>query len=163
MVVVVLVAILAAIALPAYFAQSQQSKAQSEVNEMFAEFKIREEQYKLENGVYLSTGSSETDTWPLVPSKDLQSYVSGMPATWTQIKFQAPESQVRCAYTVVAGPASGGTVGAVAAAAPFNFVAPPVSWFYTLAHCNMDNDATVDGFYFTSSVNSTVLSLHPGN
>ena len=129
---------------------------------MFAEFKIREEQYKLENGVYLSTGNGETDTWPVVPGKDLQNYIVGMPATWTQLKFQAPEGQVRCAYTVVAGPASGGSVGAVAAAAPFNFVTPPVSWFYALAHCNMDNNAAVDGFYFTSSVNSTVLSLNPG-
>ena len=67
---------------------------------------------------------------------------------------------VYCGYTFVTS--AGGTVGAKALAAPFNFVKPTVDWYYLLAKCNMDNDTTVDSYYFSSSVDPNIVIQNRG-
>jgi prepilin-type N-terminal cleavage/methylation domain-containing protein len=160
MVTVAVIGILAAIAVPSFAGQSRKAKGDSEVNAFFAELRIRQEQFMGENGRYLSTGTGETDTWPVTPTAKLQA-LGTVPATWTQMRIRAPETQVRCGYVVIAGTGALGTPGTLATTS-FGFVKPNKNWFYALAHCNLDGNATVDSYYFVSSEGSTIQSLNKG-
>ena len=156
MVVVVIIAVLAAIAVPLLTSEANEQKSETEVQAMFTALKLAEEQYKLENGVYLSTSAAETDTWPATPGPTPQD-LTPLPATWVSLKPNLPQPQSRCGYVVIAGP--GGAVGAKATA--FGFTAPSTSWYYVLAHCDADRDTTVDGYFFASSVDPTVKEQDP--
>ena len=57
MIVVALIGILAAIALPSFTRESRKAKGDSEVAAFFGELKVREEQYALENGVLTIAGA----------------------------------------------------------------------------------------------------------
>jgi prepilin-type N-terminal cleavage/methylation domain-containing protein len=158
MVVVAIVAVLATIAIPSFFRESSKSKAQGEVAALFAELRVREEAYHLENGLYLSTGTRETDLWPATPSKTARS-IYPLRATWTSLMDIPPTHNVYCSYVVRAGIA-GGAAGTTATGS-FGFVVPNQNWFYVLARCNMDGNSATDGYFFTSSVDTQVRSLNP--
>jgi prepilin-type N-terminal cleavage/methylation domain-containing protein len=161
MIVVALIAILASLVIPSFFGEASVTKAESEVSMVFGELAIREEQYKVENGSYLSTGANEGTTWPAAASPNLQEFIVGRPASWDTLRVIAPESQVRCAYVVIAGPAGGGTVGAKGTS--FGFAIPAsTSWYYLLARCNMDGNAGTDSYYFRSSVDGRLLDQNRG-
>jgi prepilin-type N-terminal cleavage/methylation domain-containing protein len=152
MVVVAIIAVLATIAIPSFFGESSKAKAESEVASMFAELRVRQEQYHLENGVYLSTGASETATWPATPNRKGQT-IQPLPATWLSLKVLPPDSTVYCTYVVRAGVA-GGAAGTIATS--FGFTVPNANWFYIVARCNMDGNSATDGYFFTSSVETTL-------
>ena len=160
MVVVALVAILAAVALPSFAGESRKAAGTAEVSAFFGELRIREEQYHTENGAYLATGATESATFPATPTAAATA-VGALPASWTALKVRTPESKVRCGYVVIAGTATTGTVGTIAATS-FGYTHPNQDWFYVLAHCNLDNDPTVDGYYFISSDSATIQKLNPG-
>ncbi|MCE9574257.1 MAG: hypothetical protein K8W52_14005 [Deltaproteobacteria bacterium] len=160
MIVVVMIGILASIALPVFTAEANESKAASEVESMFSKLRIAQEQYKLEKGVYLSTGTGETDAFPASPTKTPQS-LAAAPASWTALKFVPPQPEARCSYVAIAGPPGGGAVGTKGAG--FGFAAPQAAWYYLLARCNIDGDNGTDAFYFTSSVDSRIMSVGEGH
>jgi prepilin-type N-terminal cleavage/methylation domain-containing protein len=160
MIVVALIAALAAIALPSFAGQSRKSKGDSEVGAVFAELRVRQEQYLTENAKYLSTGTAETDTFPATASASLQT-LGTYPATWTTLKVRLPESKLRCGYVVMAGNGATGTVGTLASGS-FGFTKPANNWYYVLAHCNLDGSATKDSYYFMSSVDGTMQKLNNG-
>jgi prepilin-type N-terminal cleavage/methylation domain-containing protein len=159
MVVVALIGILAAIALPSFAGQTRKAKGDSEVGAFFAELKIREEQYAVENGKYLSTGASESATFPVTPKASGQP-LGTLPAAWQTLKVRTPESSARCGYVVIAGlktdPA--GTL----AITTFGFTTPAKNWFYILAHCDLDGDSAVDSYYFISNDNAQILKTNYG-
>jgi prepilin-type N-terminal cleavage/methylation domain-containing protein len=159
MVVVTLVAILAAIALPSFAADNRKAKGDSEVGAFFAELVVREEQYAVENGRYLSTSTGETATFPATASASSQT-LGTLPTTWQQLKVRTPESTARCGYVVVAGTRtdSAGTI----ATTTFNYTPPSKNWFYVLAHCNLDGDSAVDSYYFISNDEATIQKSNPG-
>jgi prepilin-type N-terminal cleavage/methylation domain-containing protein len=159
MVVVAIVAVLAAIAIPTFAGQTRKSKGDSEVAAFFAELGVREEQYALENGKYLSTGTSETDTFPATATPN-GTAIGTLPATWQALKMRTPESTARCGYVAVAGLKTN-SAGAMAAAS-FGFTAPAKNWFYLLAHCNLDGDSAVDSYYFASSEDAKILKINYG-
>ena len=160
-IVVVIIAVLAAIAIPVFTSEARSSKSEAETSAMITALSLAEESYKLENGSYLSTGSSETDTWPVAPGPTPQA-LAPHPATWDAIKLVSPSDTARCAYVVVAGNA-GDPAGAIATAS-FGYTAPATaSWFYVLAHCDQDNDTTVDGYFFKSNTDTTIKSVNPDN
>jgi len=159
MVVVTLVGILAAIALPSFAGQSRKAKGDSEVGAFFAELKVREEQYALENGKYLSTGAAETATFPATVTAASQS-LGTLPTTWQTLKVRTPESSVRCGYVVIAGTKSD-TAGTLASTT-FAYTPPAKNWFYILAHCNLDGNAAVDSYYFISNDNSKIQKTNYG-
>ena len=153
---------LAAIAVPVFAGETRRAKGDSEVGAFFTELRIREEQFQNENGTYLSTGSSESVTFPTSPSPSPQP-IASQPATWTQLKVRMPESTARCAYVVITGTPTSGSVGTVAAAS-FGFVRPTTrNWYYVLAHCDLDGDSSKDAYYFVSSDDPKVKSLNPGH
>jgi Tfp pilus assembly protein PilE len=159
MIVVVIIGVLAAIALPMFTSEANESKAATEVQTMFTEFRIKEEQYKLERGTYLSTGAGETDTFPAAPGRSPQSIVT-QPTTWTSLHMAPPIQSARCGYVAIAG-VPGGAVGTKAAG--FGFAAPQTNWYYLLAHCDIDGDPSLDAFYFASSADSAVQSVGEGH
>lgn len=160
MVVVVLIGVLAAIALPSFASESRKAKGDAEVNAFFAELAVREEQYAIENGAYLSTGASESATFPATPSASAQP-LGALPATWETLKIRPPESSARCGYVVVAGSRLSGSAGAIASTT-FGYAAPARNWFYILAHCNLDGDSAVDSYYFVDNDDAKIQKSNPG-
>lgn len=160
MVVVSIVAVLAAVALPNFTSDSRRAKGDSEVGAFFAELKVREEQYALENGKYLSTGGSETDTYPLTLTAAAQT-LGTLPTTWQTLKVRPPESQARCGYVVIAGTPS--TAPGTMATSTFGYTSAPTrNWFYLLAHCNLDGDSAVDSWYFISNDSAKIQKINYG-
>ncbi len=127
---------------------------------MFAELKLRQQQFHLENEEYLLTGSSDTDFFPTAtpPGSSAQSFdltTSDVPPapqdtkypgpSWQTLRINPDKTQLYCVYVSRAG--AGGdpaNVGATAAAAPFNLGGsldvPAINWFYLLADCDFDGD-----------------------
>jgi type IV pilus assembly protein PilA len=159
-IVVAVIAVLAAVAVPQFMSSKNEGQEESEVSGMFTALSIAEAQYKLENGVYFSTGGSESATFPATPSNTPQN-VSGAPATWTTLKVTAPFSTVVCGYVVIAG-AANQAPGAIASS-KFGFAAPKQPYFYVLARCNLDRNSGVDAYYFESSVSATIKSINEGD
>jgi type II secretory pathway pseudopilin PulG len=159
MLVVVIIAVLAAIAVPLFMSEEQTTKGESESLQMFTALGLAEESYMLENGTYLSTGANETDAWPIAPNRvpqPLQPY----PATWTSLKVAPPIPSTRCTYVVIAG--QPGDAAGPQAIGSFGFTPPTATaWYYLLAHCDGDNDPTVDGYFFQSSVDKTFREVNP--
>ncbi|HWM85814.1 MAG TPA: hypothetical protein VNO33_08245, partial [Kofleriaceae bacterium] len=75
MIVVAIVGILASLAVFMFTRHVAKAKA-SEVPAMFAELKLRQQQFHLENEEYLSTGADDTAAFPSVspPGSSPQSY-----------------------------------------------------------------------------------------
>lgn len=159
MVVVTLVAILAAIALPSFAGETRKAKGDSEVAAFFGELAVREEQYGVENGRYLSTGSSESNTFPATPTAAAQT-LGTLPTTWQTLKVRTPESEVRCGYVVIAGLQTD-PAGSMASTT-FAYTPPAKNWFYILAHCNLDGDSAVDSYYFMSNDNAKIQKSNYG-
>jgi prepilin-type N-terminal cleavage/methylation domain-containing protein len=159
MVVVALLGILAGVALPSFTGETRKSKGDSEVAALFGELKIREEQYAVENGKYLSTGAGETATFPVTPTAATQA-LGTLPATWRTLKVRTPESTARCGYVVIAGTRTdpAGTI----ASTTFAYTPPAKNWFYVLAHCDLDGSSAVDSYYFISNDSSTIQKINHG-
>jgi prepilin-type N-terminal cleavage/methylation domain-containing protein len=159
LVVVALIGILAAIALPSFAGESRKAKGDTEVAAFFGELKVRQEQYAVENGRYLSTGASESATFPATPSAAAQA-LGTLPATWQALKVRTPESSARCGYVVIAGTKTD-SAGSLAATT-FGYTAPARNWFYILARCDLDGNAAVDSFYFLSNDSSKIQKTNHG-
>ena len=170
MIVVAMIAVLVAIAIPVFSGTSRKAKGGSEVGSYFQDFRTRMDQYLQEHGVYPPT-IGEGTFWPAAPTAAKQTILP-LPLAWTTdvpvglgpFKFRMSGSaDVYCGYTWATGTASDNTNrGGIAAAAPFNFTAPETSWYYLMAKCNLDG---VGGFsyYFTSSVNPAIQVLNEGS
>ncbi len=156
--VVAVVAILAWIVVPTWTKESGKSKARSEVAAVFAEFQAKEEQYHADNGIYLAV-----PTCPAAPSAagtDITATGVNCIATasWLALRFAPPEKTMMCSYQVVIG-ASG-----VNPAPPIGTLNanPASSWYYVLATCDMDNNATTNSQYISSSLDTTIQSVNEG-
>ena len=159
MVVVALIGVLAAIALPSFAGTSRKAKGDAEVAAFFAELAVREQQYAIEHGAYLSTASDETTTFPATPSASAQA-LGALPATWQTLKIRTPESSARCGYVVIAG-VRDGAAGEIASTS-FGYAPPAKNWFYLLAHCNLDGNGAVDSYYFATSDDARVQKTNYG-
>ncbi|HEY4241733.1 MAG TPA: type II secretion system protein [Kofleriaceae bacterium] len=161
MIVVAILAILTMVAVPMFFSESRRAKSNAEVPPMFNDLRMRIEQYRQENGVYpVSLG--EGTTWPTAPSSSLQPLLP-MPQAWTDLKVRpSGGSSVYCGYTWVTGLANDASnIGTQAAA--MGFVVPPTDWYYLLAHCDLDDSPTLDGYYLSSSVDPTIVKVNEGH
>jgi prepilin-type N-terminal cleavage/methylation domain-containing protein len=159
MIVVTIVAVLAAVALPSFTSDARRAKGDAEVSAFFAELKIREEQYAIENGRYLATGASETATFPATPTAAAQT-LGTLPTLWQTLKVRTPESSARCGYVVIAGTST--DAAGTMATSTFAYTTPAKNWFYVLAHCNLDGDSAVDSYYFISNDNAKIQKSNHG-
>ena len=154
MITVAIIALLAGIAVPAFFGESRKSRARSEVTWVFAELGIREDQYRLENGAYLNAAPC-----PAAPSAVAQDatpcVATGQP--WASLRVRLQETQLYCSYEVVAGTGTGtNNPGG------FTFTSPAGAWYYIIATCNMDNNTAVNSTYFVSNIDSNLQRQNEG-
>jgi prepilin-type N-terminal cleavage/methylation domain-containing protein len=168
MVTVVVVAILAAIALPSFFSETRKAKASSEVQPMFNDIRIRLEQYLQENGRYPpSPAGGETALRPAGEPSTTKAAL-GTPAGWDKLKLRTSGNDaVSCRYAWVTGTRDTPIpVGTQAEAFGFTDATKPESdWYYLLAKCDMDNSgAAGNGFswYFASSADPKLLTINDG-
>lgn len=166
MVVVVLIAILAAVAVPVFTGTSRKARGDSEVRPYFQDFRTRMEQFQQEHGVYPQT-IGEGTFHPGTPPGARKQSIFPMPAAWTAIRLRPSGSaDVYCGYTWATGLADdGANVGPIAAAAApngFGFSAPATSWYYLLARCNLDGVGDFS-YYFTDSVDTSIRKLNEGS
>jgi len=155
MIVVAMLGILAAIAIPTFFSESARAKANSETGEIMGELSTREDQYGQENGVYLATA-----TCPAAPSPKPQSAAScvALAGPWGKLKVRLEDMNIRCTYAVTAG-APGSTA---TPPAPFTMVQQPGAWYFILATCDEDGSSAKNGTYFLSSADKAIQKHFDG-
>ena len=173
---VAIIGILAGVAMPAFFGTSGKSKAAAEVATTFSDLRTRLDLYYLQNALYPPT-QSEAATWPVTPSTTSQSLLP-LPLDWgvgpsggppgLQVRL-SNESDVYCGYAWITGrgavvtgvPNDVGNVGPIATSLGYS---PPVTdWYYLFAHCDLDGNSSVDGYYISDSVDTSIRSLNPGH
>ncbi len=160
LVAVAIIGVLVALAVVSFNKQSRKARG-SEAQAMFAALRVAQEQYHLENGAYLSTGTGEADTHPATPVKTSQSFLP-LPASWSQLRVRLPNENGYCGYVAIAGAANDAT-GLGAMATSFGLTtAPATDWYYLLARCDLDGSNTRDSYYFTWSGDTTVKKLNEG-
>lgn len=157
MIAVAVIAILALIVVPQFFRESNKTKGTTEVSSMFAELSVKEEQYKVDKGVYLAAAACpSTPTQAGSPASAC--VTSGSPGSeWFQLRVNPPENNLRCSYEVVTGTTSG-----VVDPSGFTFTAPDANWYYILATCELDGKSG-NSTYFMSSIDSTIQKQNEGS
>jgi prepilin-type N-terminal cleavage/methylation domain-containing protein len=153
MVTVAIIAILAAIAVPAFTKESRKSKATSEVGAMFSELAVRQDQYKLENNAYLTTAACPSA--PASNGQDASACINSG-GVWEPLRARLPQTKLACSYAITTGTGTG-----TSNPSGFSFTSPVTSWFYIIATCDMDGDGT-NALYFTSSVDSSMQKQQDG-
>lgn len=151
MIVVAIIGILAAVAVPMFLKTTRRAKS-SEVPAVFAEFKLRQQQYHTENGDFLSTGTSETDYHPAgAPAgPDTPSTIEPVRAEWKALRMHVDKQTLYCGYVSIAGRAGEDSkIGTVAQGFGMT-AAPGEDWFYVIAECDFDGTSE-NSFYMTRS------------
>jgi prepilin-type N-terminal cleavage/methylation domain-containing protein len=161
MIVVAIVGVLAAIAVPMFSGTSRKAKGMSEVAPYFQDFRTRMDQYQQENGVYPPT-IGEGTFHPATPGAQKQT-VLPLPAEWTALRMRISGStDVYCGYTWATGLANDSSNIGTVAATSFGFTVPATNWYYLLAKCNLDGTGG-SSYYFTSSVDPSIRKLNEGD
>jgi type II secretory pathway pseudopilin PulG len=158
MIVVALIGILAAVVVPSWIRESRKTKGDSEINAMFAEIATKEEQYKIDNGVYLVAPSCPSTS--TASGIDFNATCVTTGSAWASLRVNAPESKIRCTYVVNAG-ASGTTI-----TPPTGFTIanqPAGAWYYMLGTCDLDGVATTNSTYFQTSTDTVIQKLNQGS
>jgi prepilin-type N-terminal cleavage/methylation domain-containing protein len=157
MITVAVIAILAMIVVPQFTKESRKTKSATEIAPMFAELSVKEEQYKVDRGVYLDAATCPATTSPS-GSPAVACITAGTPGSdWYQLRVNPPEQTLRCTYEITTGTTS----GVVDPIVGFTFTAPAANWYYILATCDMDGNAG-DATYFMSSVDATLQKQNEG-
>lgn len=139
-----------------------------EVRRVFAEFRVREEQYRTEHNAYLATGSEDA-RWPPVLAYGKKHAALTLPPAWQKLHIKLDPKALRCSYAVVTGAANDASnVGAIAQKR-FGMTQvdkrtssagqidrsikkiPDQSWFYLLAECDGDGDPKRNAFWLLRS------------
>jgi len=153
MVVVVIIAILAAVVVPSFIRESRKTQTRSEVTPMFAEFAMKLEEWKSDNGVFMSTPACPV----AVPSANYASTTCSATTEWTDLRIIPSSSSLRCQYTVTAGlPTDLATPPA-----GFTFVAPTTQvWYFIHAICDGDGQGGTNAEYMATSMDATIVSIN---
>jgi hypothetical protein len=125
---------------------------------MFAEIATKEEQYKIDNGVYLAAAlcPSATSTAGI----DFNAVCVTASSAWLTLRVNAPESKIRCTYAVTAG-AEGTTL-----TPPTGFTVPAQpagAWYYVVGTCDLDGSPTTNSTFFQSSTDTVIQKLNVGS
>jgi len=173
MIVVAIIGILASVAVFMFTRSANKAKA-SEVPAIFGEFRLKQEQFHLENGTYALSGpaGTEADLWPATPSTKAAAAqpLSGMPGEWSALRINSDKSSLYCSYVSISGPAGTAPVaGAMASEFTAQFGAGVLpsdaeNWFYLLARCDLSGGAGVanDSLYYATKGSSGQLVIREG-
>lgn len=176
MIVVAIIGILSTLAVFAYQKVTGSTEVETEIAAIFAELRVRQEEYHAEEGLYLSTGLTETDLFPPaapvgpgdapIDISGLLSAVDGTGTTpadqWVNLRMRPRKHQLRCAYVSIAGPGGGGAIGSMASGDFGMSAVPESNWYYLLARCDADGDSGTDAFYFARHDHEAVAIKNKG-
>jgi prepilin-type N-terminal cleavage/methylation domain-containing protein len=177
MIVVAIIGVLAGLAVFAYRKVTGSTEVETEVAAVFAEFRVRQEEYHAENGSYLSTGTSDNDTFPSAtpvgPSAapidvgPLLQAVDGSGSSaadqWVKLRMKPRKTQFRCVFVSIAGPPATPVGGLGGAVLGMNNPNPPESnWYYLVARCNADGDPAVNSVYLSRYDQETMIIQNKG-
>ncbi len=163
LITVAVIGILAALAVFQFTKDVRKAKS-AEVGAMFAELELKENAYHGENGVFLETGSSESDTFPSAPAAGGSAQPLGdLPQSWADLKIAPASNHLYCAYVIITGRGGDGSnIGPKAS--EFDMVdTPNRDWYYLLARCDFDADSAVDEFHFKRSDRARTEIQNRGN
>jgi prepilin-type N-terminal cleavage/methylation domain-containing protein len=165
MFVVAIIAVLAALAIPAFTEQSRKTKANSEVVAFFAELAAKEENFKVDQGIYRAattacpagtlSGTAQLTSPCVASGQPWGPDVAGVPPT-RNLNVALPMLESYCRYTITTGTTTGTNNPS-----GFTFTSPGRPWYYILAECDLDADGTL-AKYFTSSIDSTIQKQNEG-
>ncbi len=156
MIVVVIIAVLAVLVVPGWFKESTKSRTKTEVNAVFAEITIKEEQYKVEHNVYLTATAC-----PTTPDSDGYDFAATCltgSSAWDNLRINPPEKTVRCSYAITAGTSA----AAPSPPAGFTMTTPAGTWWFAVATCDTDGKGGTNSTFFISSVNTEVQKQDEG-
>jgi prepilin-type N-terminal cleavage/methylation domain-containing protein len=158
MIVVAVIGILAAVVVPSWSRESRKGKGDSEINAMFAEIATKQEQYKIDNGVYLAAPACPSA--PSTAGADFNAICVTSGSAWATLRVNAPESRLRCTYVVTAG-AAGATL-----TPPSGFTVahqPAGAWYYLVGTCDLDGSGGTNSTFFLSSTDTAIQKLNSGS
>lgn len=144
MVVVTIVGILAAVALPAFRRYIYRARAAEGVA-MIQEIRAREETYRLDNGQYASAAANPSS----VPSRGEVAAWDNSANDWQQLGVAPDAPAVRFQYEIEAGLPGGSPTGGL------GYNPAPDFWFVSRATADLDGDGTTfffEGYSFASHV-----------
>lgn len=158
LVVVVLIGILAAVAVPMFSGTSNKTRMNSETNAILTDIRTRQEQYAVEMGRYFNTA----DTMG-VPQGSLNGtkgpWQTAGVTSWAPLKVAPSMTEVACTYfTRGGGP---GTFSNIIATKPFDHIPnnAPASqnWYVVVALCDDNRNVTApEVIYFATSWSSGI-------
>jgi len=160
MMVIVVIAILTVVAVVGYTRIFRKARS-TEIVDMFAELKAREDAYHAEKGKYVPVCASavgvtadsdcleaSNDYWPTpLAGKGNQTDATSPPIRWQTLNVHIPTGGLYCQYEVIAGLANDAT--AMGATGTTLFPTAPIrNWYYLMARCDWDGDPTIDALYW---------------
>jgi prepilin-type N-terminal cleavage/methylation domain-containing protein len=135
MIVVAILGVLAAIALPMMFSYIYKAKT-IEATSFLSEIRARQESYRADFDQYCNISADETSFYPTpLPGGGQQDWGPGMPAGWTQLGALPPARKSIFGYAVVAGPS--GVPHGFAQSRGYGLAD---DWFIALAAADLDGD-----------------------
>lgn len=155
MIVVAIVGILAAVAIPVFSSYINRAKVSEAVN-FVGIIKLRQEAYRAEFGQY-ADAPNDTDTVSPIPAFTPSAIPGSIPDAWPSgsaaerwVQLGAsPDGPVRCQFATV-----GGAPATAPADPEFGFSGNNL-WFVTQARCDLDEDSdvlTVEGYSASTQV-----------
>lgn len=162
MIVVVIIGVLTAIAIPLYMRQRLRGQA-VEATEVLNRIVAAQESYRAEfnsysdasNDLTLSGTGTHTSgaigTWWPAQSTGLRSFYTSLPASWNQLGVR-PREMVRFSYVTCAG--NPGVLPAVGPSGDLGYAALPAAqqgiWYYAAASADLDEDSVFSRFEVSS-------------
>jgi prepilin-type N-terminal cleavage/methylation domain-containing protein len=171
MIVVAIIGVLAVVAGTA-FRRYGTAGRNAEAMSMLGEFKAKEEAYKAEYNVYLSTDVAEGTVYPtlgscpgqvepcpkVIPARS--TWTAAPLLNWANLGLQLGRQQLYCGYVAIASTASAwGNAGAQGQAA-FGNVAPTTPFYYVRAECDNNRNVTNNTTFIATSSSSAVITIN---
>lgn len=165
MIVVVVIAILAAIAVPLFLREGRKVKGQSEANAMTGEIATKLDQYKSETTKYTNATTLQNSvpaTCPSAPSAGVDATATCLMSgsAWSDLRVQPLQAKLRCSYKIQVGDAGGALAESIAGV----LFTPPTTtgWYLITAQCDEDGQGPPNAIYYRSSVDVTLQSVNDG-
>lgn len=154
MIAVAILGVLAGVLVLNFMKPTRKVKTGSEVTAVFAEFHRGQQQYALQNGVYLASPTAHP-----TGAGERAVDVGVVPAEWDTLKIQLNQTKLYCSYLADAGTLDDAIP---TYAADFGMTQPAANWYTLYATCNVDGKIDVDAEYFSSSVDSSTKKKNEG-
>jgi prepilin-type N-terminal cleavage/methylation domain-containing protein len=153
MIVVAIIAVLAIVVIPTFMKESRRASYKSEVHPMFAELGSRQDAIKVEDNEYKPAAACPPTANE--QGTDITTAACATTGDWVELRVQAPQSKLKCSYTVAAGAATDSPTAATGVVFPTWITDAPASlatgWYWIKAECPTNE-------YFTASWDSKIRS-----